>query len=74
MAAFTIRIPDEMQDRIRHAAAEDKRSMNGEVEWLLESALSRRAILSKAVRHKDGDISNNELSNIEVVDLGGEEG
>lgn len=42
MATFTIRIPDEMRDRIKAAADEDRRSMNGEIEWLLESSLASR--------------------------------
>ena len=42
MATFTIRIPDEMRDRIKAAADEDRRSMNGEIEWLLGSSLDRR--------------------------------
>lgn len=42
MATFTIRIPDEMRDRIKAAADEDRRSMNGEIEWLLESSLAGR--------------------------------
>lgn len=42
MAQFTIRIPDEMRDRIKAAADADKRSMNAEIEWLLESALASR--------------------------------
>jgi hypothetical protein len=43
MAQFTIRIPDELRDRIVSAADADKRSMNGEIEWLLEGALAERA-------------------------------
>jgi hypothetical protein len=42
MATFTIRIPDEMRDRIKAAADEDRRSMNGEIEWLLGSSLEQR--------------------------------
>jgi hypothetical protein len=42
MAQFTIRIPDELRDRIVAAAGADKRSMNGEIEWLLEAALDHR--------------------------------
>lgn len=42
MATFTIRIPDEMRDRIKAAADEDRRSMNGEIEWLLGNSLDRR--------------------------------
>jgi hypothetical protein len=42
MAQFTIRIPDELHDRIKQAAEEDRRSRNGEIEWLLDTALSRR--------------------------------
>ena len=44
MAAFTIRIPDEMRDRIRQRAETDKRSVNGEIEWLLDAALGMMAI------------------------------
>ena len=42
MATFTIRIPDTMRTRIKAFAEADKRSMNGEVEWLLEEALKAR--------------------------------
>jgi hypothetical protein len=42
MSQFTIRIPDDLRDRIAAAAAEDRRSMNGEIEWLLEAALAAR--------------------------------
>jgi hypothetical protein len=43
MAQFTIRIDDDLRDRIRDAAAEDKRSMNGEIEWLLDAMLAMRS-------------------------------
>lgn len=74
MAQFTIRVRDEIRDRIKKVAGEDHRSMNGEIEWLLESALCQREILGDAVhagrvvRHKDGNIHNNEIGNIEIVD------
>jgi hypothetical protein len=42
VTALKIRIPDEMRDRIKQAAADDKRSMNGEIEWLLGDSLDRR--------------------------------
>lgn len=42
MAQFTIRIPDVLRDRVRRAAREDKRSMNAEIEWLLERSLDSR--------------------------------
>jgi len=42
MAQYTIRVPDELDERIRTAAAEDRRSKNGEIEWLLETALLAR--------------------------------
>jgi hypothetical protein len=42
MATFTIRIPDEMRDRIKAAADEDRRSMTGEIEWLLERGMDYR--------------------------------
>jgi hypothetical protein len=43
MAQFTIRIPDDLRDRIKAAADEDKRSMAGEIEWLLDAMLAMRA-------------------------------
>ncbi len=51
MAQFTIRIPDEMRERIKAAAAQDIRSLNGEVEWLLDAALRSREISPPAVAH-----------------------
>lgn len=54
MATFTIRISDEMRDRIKSAADEDRRSMNGEVEWLLEGALARRAERNGTDRAEEG--------------------
>ena len=44
MAQFTIRIDDELHARIKAAAAEDKRSRNGEIEWLLQVALEWRLV------------------------------
>jgi hypothetical protein len=49
MAQFTIRIPDALRDEIKQAAGEDRRSMSGEIEWLLTAALSRRR---KPAKHK----------------------
>lgn len=48
MAQFTIRIPDELHDYIKAAAAEDKRSMNGEVHWLLETGRLTRDNVRRA--------------------------
>jgi hypothetical protein len=42
MAQFTIRIPDELRDRIKTAAGEDLRSMTAEIEWLLDTGLQWR--------------------------------
>ncbi len=39
MAEFTIRIPDDLDDRVKAAAAASKRSKNGEIEWLIERGL-----------------------------------
>jgi hypothetical protein len=70
MAQFTIRIPDEMRDRIRQAAAEDRRSMNAEIEWLLDTSLSRWLPdrRGKEVRPGDGNSRNNDPSNLVVAD------
>ena len=42
MAQFTIRVPDELHADVKRAAEEDRRSGNGEIEWLLAAALARR--------------------------------
>ena len=42
MAQFTIRVPDEMHGRIKTAAGEDTRSLNGEIVHLLAYALTHR--------------------------------
>lgn len=56
MAEFTIRIPDDLRERIKAAASADRRSMNGEIEWLLLVALgSRDAIDGPAPAVHDGD-------------------
>lgn len=39
MAEFTIRIPDDLDDRVKAAAVVAKRSRNGEIEWLIERGL-----------------------------------
>ena len=63
MAPFPIRIPDEMDDRIKQAASEDNRSKNGEIKWLLR--LRTRPPTERAGpagprlgRHKDGNPRN----------------
>jgi hypothetical protein len=40
MASFTIRIPDELKARVEDAAVRDKRSVNKEVEYLLDAILT----------------------------------
>ena len=42
MAQFTIRIPDELNERVRTAAAEDHRSKNSEIRLLLGAGLTLR--------------------------------
>ena len=56
MAQFTIRVPDDLHERLKAAAAADKRSMNGEIEWLLLVALGHRdAIDGPAPALRDGE-------------------
>lgn len=43
MATLTLRLGDEIHVRLRHAADEDRRSINGEIEWMIESMLDFRA-------------------------------
>jgi hypothetical protein len=50
MAQFTIRIPDDLRDRIKAASDEDMRTMNGEIEWLLADALNHREAAIKEKR------------------------
>ncbi len=60
MAQFTIRVPDEMRERIKRAAEGDRRSMNAEIEWLLDDALARREECSGSgakVQVRRGDVA-----------------
>lgn len=41
-SAFTIRIPPDLRERVAKTAAEDKRTVNGQIEWLLEAGLTAR--------------------------------
>jgi len=41
MTQTSIRIPDKLRDRVVASAARNKRSMNSEIEWLLEAGLPK---------------------------------
>ncbi|HEX5497551.1 MAG TPA: Arc family DNA-binding protein [Mycobacteriales bacterium] len=41
-AKITVRIPDDLHARIVTAAQADRRSLNGEILWLVEQALTQR--------------------------------
>jgi hypothetical protein len=43
MIRFTLRLPEDLHARLTQAAAEDQRSIHGEILWLLVAALDRRA-------------------------------
>jgi predicted HicB family RNase H-like nuclease len=43
MVKLTIRIPDDLHADLATAAAEDQRSLNGEILWLLRQAIAARA-------------------------------
>lgn len=38
--SINLRLPPELHARLRERAAEDRRSLNGELVWLLERALA----------------------------------
>ncbi|HYC79180.1 MAG TPA: Arc family DNA-binding protein [Planctomycetota bacterium] len=40
--AFLLRLPSELMEDLRAWAAQDLRSLNGHIEWLLREALKRR--------------------------------
>jgi predicted transcriptional regulator len=44
MADFTIRIPDELKERVKNAASRDNRSLNREIEHMLDGFLAMRAM------------------------------
>jgi hypothetical protein len=39
---FLLRVPPELLDELRAWSAEEMRSLNGQIEWLLRDALRRR--------------------------------
>ncbi|HEX5497563.1 MAG TPA: Arc family DNA-binding protein [Mycobacteriales bacterium] len=41
-AKITVRIPTDLHTRVVAAAQADRRSLNGEILWLLEQALTQR--------------------------------
>jgi Arc-like DNA binding domain len=42
MATLTVRIPDEMHERVKRAADEDVRSVNEEIAWFIKTGLDGR--------------------------------
>ena len=49
MATFTIRIPDEMHERLKKAAAVETRSLNGEIVHLLDCALAQQEAIQEKI-------------------------
>ncbi len=47
--AFLLRLPPDLHEELRHWAAQELRSLNGQIEYLLRQAVRRRG------RGKDGD-------------------
>jgi hypothetical protein len=45
MPKLNVRLPDDLHAALTDAAAEDERSLNGEILWLLRDALERRSNL-----------------------------
>jgi hypothetical protein len=42
MVKLTLRIPEALHARLQQAAADDQRSLNGEIAWLLAKAVEQR--------------------------------
>lgn len=57
--SFLLRISPELWDEIQRMAAEDLRSVNGEIEFLLREAMQRRGRL-RSRRRSGSDASNNQ--------------
>jgi len=53
MATVTLRLPDEMHERIKKAAEEDVRTGNEEFVWLLKIGLDVRGSLRTTLRKGD---------------------
>ncbi|HEX7461755.1 MAG TPA: toxin-antitoxin system HicB family antitoxin [Dermatophilaceae bacterium] len=47
MAQLQLRIPPDVHERAKAAAKEDRRSLNGELLWLIELGLEHRQQLSR---------------------------
>jgi hypothetical protein len=47
MATLTLRLSDELHLRLRRAADDDHRSINAELEWMIESMLDFRATVQR---------------------------
>lgn len=42
MKQVNLRLPDDLHARVKQAAQQDRRSLNGEILWLLDRALDAR--------------------------------
>lgn len=75
MKHLSLRLGDDLHARVKDTAEADKRTLNAQVEWLLEAGLEARerggAVISLrglVLHHKDGNPYNNDLDNLELVD------
>lgn len=48
MKTVSVRLPDDIHDRIKATAELDRRSLNGEILWLLEQGLDARDIAAES--------------------------
>ncbi|QGZ37830.1 hypothetical protein IP92_03013 [Pseudoduganella flava] len=53
--AYPLRIDPALWDQLQRLAAQDLRSVNAEIEFLLREALARRGIKITAVRDEDDE-------------------
>lgn len=52
---FVLRINSEMMQQLEKWAADDFRSINGQIEWILSEALKKQKRLGKSNREKGAD-------------------
>lgn len=62
----SLRLTDELHNRLVAAANRSHRSLNGQVEWYVEQGVTRDELASKEIRHRDGDLLNNDPANLEL--------
>lgn len=66
--ALTMRLPKDLYEQLRREAFDERTSQNAIVVEALTAHFARRAARGLVVHHIDGDPSNNDPANLQIID------